>query len=59
MYVEYDLKLEKMCRRTSVFDYLDVIQTVPCKILHKRSPVRRCQLLVFDVLYLLGDSSYV
>jgi hypothetical protein len=47
-----------MCRRTSVFDYSDVIQTVPCKILLKRSPVGR-QLLVFDALYLLGDSSYV
>jgi hypothetical protein len=48
-----------MCRRTSVFDYLDVIQTVPCKILLKCSPVGHCQLLVFGVLYLLGDSSYV
>jgi hypothetical protein len=48
-----------MCRRTSVFDYLDVIQTVPSKILLKRSPVGSCQLLVFDVPYLLGDSSYV
>jgi hypothetical protein len=56
-----------MCRRTSVFDYLDVIQncytdviqTVPCKILLKCSPVGRCPLLAFGVLYLLGDSSYV
>jgi hypothetical protein len=47
-----------MYRRTSVFNYLDAIQTVPCKILLSRSPVER-QLFVFVVLYLLGDSSYV
>jgi hypothetical protein len=44
---------------TSVFDYFDAIQTVPCKILLSRSPVGRCQLFVFVVLYLLGDSNYV
>jgi hypothetical protein len=48
-----------MCRRTSVFAYLEAIQTVPCKILLKRSPVGRCQLFVLVVLNVLGDSSYV
>jgi hypothetical protein len=47
-----------MWGRTSVFDYLDAIQTVLCKILLSRSPVGRCQLFVFVVLYLLGDSCF-
>jgi hypothetical protein len=48
-----------MCGRTSFLDYLDTIQTVPCKIEVAFSPVGRCQLLVFGVRYLLGDSNYV
>jgi hypothetical protein len=41
-----------MCGRTSVFDYLDAIQTVPCKILLSRSPVGRCQLMYSKYAYL-------